>query len=259
MEKNDLPATLGEVAYACRTCSDTGYVGTSRCACYQSKLIPLLFESANLRHLKDISFDQFDETLFSDQPDPKRYQSDLSPRAQIKGIRQACERFISAFDDPDTRNLFFVGKPGTGKTYLMACVAHALIEKGRTVLYLPAAQLFDALAEYRVLSTSFHPDEIRFEKSSAMQDTILNCELLLIDDLGTEFASAARYPELLQVLDQRTGPARRTILSSNVEAGLMREVYDERLLSRLYGGFAVYRFIGEDIRFIQNQRRRLQR
>ena len=251
-----LPGTIGEIVYACPNCSDTGFVGANRCSCYQAKLIPLLFESANLRQLKDLSFDQFDEALYSDQPDPKRYQSELSPRAQIRGIRQACERFVSTFDEPETRNLFFVGKPGTGKTFLMACVAHELIKTGRTVLYLPAAQLFDALAEYRVLSTSFHPDEIRFEKSSALQDTILHCELLLIDDLGTEYASAARYPELLQVLDQRTGPACRTILSSNVEAGLMREVYDERLLSRLYGGFAVYRFIGEDVRFVLNQRRR---
>jgi len=256
LEAHSLPLTLGETVYACSKCSDTGYDGTNRCSCYQSKLIPLLFESANLRQLKDISFASFDELLFSDQPDAKRYQSDLSPRAQIRGIRQACERFVSAFDHPDTRNLFFVGKPGTGKTFLMACIAHELIEMGRTVLYLPAAQLFDSLAEYRVLSTSFHPDEIRFEKSSALQDAILHCDLLLIDDLGTEYTSAARYPELLQVLDQRSGPDRRTVLSSNVEAGLMREQYDERLLSRLYGGFAVYRFIGEDIRFVLNQKRR---
>lgn len=251
-----LPQTLGEIVYVCDTCSDTGYVGTARCTCYQAKLIPLLFESANLRQLKDISFEAFDDQLFSDQPDPKRYQSELSPRAQIRGIRQACERFVSDFDHSDTRNLFFVGKPGTGKTFLMACIAHDLIELGRTVLYLPAAQLFDALAEYRVLTTSFHPDEIRFEKSTALQDAILHCDLLLIDDLGTEYTSAARYPELLQVLDQRNGPDRRTVLSSNVEAGLMRELYDERLLSRLYGGFAVYRFIGEDVRFVLNQRRR---
>ena len=256
LASHGLPKTLGEIVYACDKCSDTGYVGTDRCSCYQVKLIPLLFESANLRQLKDISFETFDEQLFSDQPDQKRYQSDLSPRAQIRGIRQACERFVIDFDHPDTRNLFFVGKPGTGKTFLMACIAHALIEAGRTVLYLPAAQLFDALAEYRILSTSFHPDEIRFEKSSAMQDAILHCNLLLIDDLGTEYTSAARYPELLQVLDQRSGPENRTVLSSNVEAGLMRELYDERLLSRLYGGFAVYRFIGEDVRFVMNQRRR---
>lgn len=256
LEANGLPRELGEIVYSCGKCSDTGYVGTNRCTCYQFKLIPLLFESANLNQLKDISFASFDEQLFSDQPDQKRYQSELSPRAQIHGIRQACERFASEFVLPETRNLFFVGKPGTGKTFLMACIAHDLVEEGRTVLYLPAAQLFDALSEYRVLSTSFHPDEIRFEKSSALQDAIMHCELLLIDDLGTEYTSAARYPELLQVLDQRNGPDRRTVLSSNVEAGLMRELYDERLLSRLYGGFAVYRFIGEDVRFVLNQRRR---
>jgi DNA replication protein DnaC len=256
LEAKGLPRDLGEIIYTCNKCSDTGFHGSIRCSCYQSKLIPLLFESANLNQLKDISFTSFDEQLYSDQPDQKRYQSELSPRMQIRGIRQACERFVNEFDHPETRNMLFVGKPGTGKTFLMACIAHALIEEGRTVLYLQAAQMFDALAEYRVLSTSFHPDEIRYEKSCALQDAILHCELLFIDDLGTEYTSAARYPELLQVLDQRSGPGSRTVLSSNVEAGLMRELYDERLLSRLYGGFAVYRFIGEDVRFILNQRRR---
>lgn len=256
LDAHGLPHTFGEIVYSCSKCNDTGLVGENRCSCYRARLIPLLFESANLSHLKDIRFDQFDEQLFSEQPDPRRYQSDLSPRAQMTGIRQACERFVREFDLPETRNLFFVGRPGTGKTYLMACIAHAMIEQGRNVLYLPASQLFDALAEYRMLATAFRPDEIRFERSTALQEAIFNCELLLIDDLGTEYTSAARYPELLQVIDQRSGPARRTVLSSNVEANLMRELYDERLLSRLYGGFAVYRFIGEDVRFVLNQRRR---
>ncbi|NLC85308.1 MAG: ATP-binding protein [Ruminococcaceae bacterium] len=251
-----LPLTIGEVVYNCAACQDTGIIDKQRCHCYRARLIPLLSESANLNHLRAARFENFDEQLFSDQPDPRRYQSELSPRTSINGIRQACERFVQDFKQAQTRNLFFVGKPGTGKTYLMACVGHAMIEQGRTVLYLPAAQLFDALAEYRILSTAYNPDELRFERSTALQEAIFHCELLLIDDLGTEFTSAARYPELLQVLDQRTGTNRRTIISSNVEASLIRELYDERLLSRLYGGFAVYRFIGEDVRFVLNQRRR---
>ncbi len=256
LKANGLPLTLGEVVYNCELCRDTGFIDKQRCSCYRARLIPLLSESANLNHLRFARFDQFDELLFSEHPDPRRYQSELSPRANINGIRQACERFVKEFEQAQTRNLFFVGKPGTGKTYLMACVGQALIEQGRTVLYLAAAQLFDALAEYRILSTAYNPDELRFERSTALQSAIFNCELLLIDDLGTEFTSAARYPELLQVLDQRAGSNRRTIISSNVEANLIRELYDERLLSRLYGGFAVYRFIGEDVRFVLNQRRR---
>lgn len=252
-----LPQTLGEIVYACPKCKDTGIFDGRRCSCYQARLIPMLFESANLSHLAQVRFDQFDESLFSDRPDPKRYESELSPRAQLMGIRAACEQFVRDFDRPETRNPFFVGKPGTGKTFLMVCIAHALIEQGRNVLYLPAVQLFDALAEYRMLATSFHPDEIRFERSAALQEAIFNCELLLIDDLGTELAGAARYPELLQVLDQRTGPDRRTILSSNVETGQMKRLYDERLLSRLYGGFAIYRFFGDDVRLVLSQRRRL--
>lgn len=253
---SSLPLDFDQVRYGCELCHDTGFQGQQRCTCYKGVLMPLLIENANLRPLNGISFDQFDETLYADQSDPARYQSEISPRQQILGLKQACQRFVREFDQPETRNLLFVGKPGTGKTFLMACIARALLDQGYSALYMTAPQLFDSIQEHRTMLAAFNPDEIRFEKSSALQDSLMTCDLLLIDDLGTEAGAGARYADLLGVIDGRNLPGLRTIISSNSEPATLRDNYDERLLSRLVGGFAVYRFFGEDVRLAQNRRRR---
>jgi DNA replication protein DnaC len=260
LEQIGLAADFDQVRYTCSLCQDTGWMGGrtdhQRCSCYRSILIPMLSEQANLSHLAGQTFQAFDETLFQDQPDPVRYQSELSPRQQIKGLRRACEQFVRQFEQPETRNLLFVGKPGTGKTYLMACVAHSLLDLGHSVYYLSAPQLFDQLQEHRTLLASFNPDNTRMERSDALQDILQSCDLLLIDDLGTEAGAAARYADLLGVIDSRTQPGLKTIISTNADPASLRDQYDERLLSRLVGGFAVYRFFGEDVRLQLNRRRR---
>lgn len=242
----------------CARCLDTGMIGHRRCDCYRQILVPLLTSQANLRALAGIHFDQFDPSLFSDQPDPARYHSDYSPRTQMLGIRQACERYVQEFDHLDQNNLLFVGRPGTGKTFLMACVANALLTQGRSVLYLTAPGLFEIMTEYRTILATFTPDEIRLERLTALHDAILNCDLLLIDDLGTEPTAANRYADLLGILDSRSLPGLHTMISSNAEPAALRDAYDERLLSRLMGGFAIYRFFGDDVRLLLNRRRRRQ-
>lgn len=245
-----------QVRYTCLTCQDTGMNGDQRCSCYRKVLIPLLSADANLRALEGASFEQFDETLYDDQPNTARYHSEVSPRQQINGLRQACQRFVAEFDLAETRNMFFIGKPGTGKTYLMACTGRALLEEGRSVLYLPAPQLFESIQEYRTLLASYNPDDIRLEKATALHESVMSCELLLIDDLGTEAGAAARYADLLTVIDGRNQPGLKTIISSNSDPSTLRDTYDERLLSRLVGVFAVHRFFGEDVRMVQSRRRR---
>jgi DNA replication protein DnaC len=251
-----LDADFDQIRSACPHCCDTGYIGERRCSCYRSVVIPLLAAQANLAALAGISFDTFDDGLFSDQTDPERYQSELSPRQQIQAIKKACLRFVREFDQPHTRNLLFFGNPGTGKTFLMACVAQALLGQGRSVLYMTAPQLFAALGEHRTLLSAFNPDDQRLEKAANLAESIMTCDLLLVDDLGTEAGAASRYADLLGVIDGRGLPGLRMIISSNSNPALLRELYDERLLSRLVGGFAVYRFFGEDVRLVKSRRRR---
>lgn len=256
LQQHKLPPDFDQPRYTCSTCRDTGQVNGQRCSCYQAVLVPLLTDEANLAHLEQMSFASFDANLFSDQPNPGLYQSDLSPRQQIQGLRKVSERFVAAFDQPETRSMLFIGKPGTGKTFLMVCIARALLNLGRSVLYMTAPQLFDHLQEHKTLLASFNPDPVRLEHSLAMKDSLYNCELLLIDDLGTEAGASSRYADLLAVIDSRQGSGRKIILSSNADPASLRDHYDERLLSRLVGGFAVYRFFGEDVRLALNRRRR---
>ncbi|NLM78517.1 MAG: ATP-binding protein [Ruminococcaceae bacterium] len=256
LREHGIDRSFDQPRYTCPLCRDSGQVRGERCSCYQTVVVPLLTEEANLSALRNMTFASFEASLFSDQANPALYQSDLSPRQQIMGLKKVSERFVAHITDPDTRDMLFIGKPGTGKTFLMACIAHALLQKGFSVLYVTAPQLFDCLQEHRILLSSFHPDPIRLEYCTTMKDSVMNCNLLLIDDLGTESGSAARYGDLLSVIDGRRSNDRKMIISSNADPVSLRDQYDERLLSRLVGGFAVYRFFGEDIRLELNRRRR---
>lgn len=245
-----------QVKYSCELCQDTGRRGKELCTCYRQVLIPLLVERANLQGMPKASFAGFDLDLFSSAADPERYNSPISPRAQMTGLLKVCRSFVEAFPGENSRNMLFVGKPGTGKTFLMLSVAREMLSAGHSVFYTTAPQMFENLQAWRTLKSSFSPDPTRLEEAEAIHDSLVSCSLLLIDDLGTEAASASRYADLLSVLDSRIRPDMRTIISSNSDPTSLRDTYDERVLSRLVGNFAVYRFFGEDIRLVLNRRRR---
>lgn len=259
LKENHIDPDFDSARYECDICGDTGYVGDKPCRCYRTVVIPLLSMQANIKPLEGATFAQFDFSLFSDQPQPDHYRSPRSPREQIQGIKAAAEQFIASFSLAETRNMLFVGSPGTGKTYMMGCIGHALIEKGISVLYISAPQLFDAMAQRRTLRSTFSPDPTRLEQADTLYELILESSLLMIDDLGTEVQASARYSDLLAVIDGRQKPELKTIISSNAEPSALRDTYDERILSRLVGQFSVYRFYGEDVRLEQSRRRRQQR
>ncbi|MDD2533493.1 MAG: ATP-binding protein [Eubacteriales bacterium] len=252
----NVPIDFDQIRPVCPICRDTGIDQGHPCSCYRKILTPLLTAQANLRNLDGLTFARFDETLFSDQQNPTQYKVDRSPRAQILAIRQICEAYVQRFDSIEQRNLLFVGPPGTGKTYLMACMANILLDQGRSVLYVTAPLLFEIMSNYRTLLASYHPDEARLEQATALHDLVHHAEMLLIDDLGTEHSAAGRYADLLNIIDHRAGSGLHTVISSNADPVALRDAYDERLTSRLLGNFAIYRFFGSDVRLELNRRRR---
>lgn len=256
LSQQGIDPDFDQVRPNCQICQDTGMAEGQFCSCRRQILVPLLLGQANLQNLAGLTFAQFDATLFSEQRDAARYRTERSPREQILALRQVCEHYTQQFDAQKQRNLLFVGPPGTGKTYLMACVANALLEQGRSVLYTTAPDLFEIMSNYRTMLASFHPDEIRYEQAVAMHDLVFHADLLLVDDLGTEPAAASRYADLLGIIDRRTGLGLHTMISSNADPAALRDTYDERLLSRLMGSFAIYRFFGADVRLELGRRRR---
>lgn len=154
---------------------------------------------------------------------------------------------MNNFENTSCPNLYFTGPTGVGKTFLSKCIAIEVLKKGHTVLYLPAPAMFDII--YR---SKYQPDGS--VQDNAYQN-ILNTELLIIDDLGTESPSAAKYTELLTILNYRsaknvTTPC-KTILSTNLEPRDLHKIYSERVESRILGEYDILYLFGDDIRLIK--------
>ena len=238
--------------FKCNKCKDTGIIlmeeisGSAICSCYKQQQIDFIYMQSNLKRTDLENFNTFDENYYRDVIDENRYGIKDSPRKWILGIKKNCLKFIENFSNPDTRNILFYGPTGSGKTFMANCTALELMNRGVTVLYLSAPVLFSTITEYRFKSSK----EETYENS--VYKNIMEAELLIIDDLGTEPPSAARYAELLTILDTRFAnnmirPC-KTIISTNIDIRKLYEYYDERVGSRIIGNFDIYRFAGDDIR-----------
>jgi len=242
-----------EVKYSCSLCNDTGFIntetGTVRCECYNRLLFDYIYSKSNLKLVKSENFSNFNESYYSDEVDAVKYKLDISPRENILRIKERSLKFIENFDNSDEKNLFFSGPTGVGKTFMSNCIAYELIKKGKRVIYQTAPKLFDFIYQYKMKAAR----EDDFDDDSYKD--IFEVDLLIIDDLGTEAPTAARFSELLNIINTRQvnnliKPC-KTIISTNMGARELYEYYDERIASRIIGNFDMFRFIGEDIRRIK--------
>lgn len=253
LESNGYSIQYLKPQYQCSNCSDTGYVsdssGFKRCSCYKQQIISHLFENSNITPTGDECFQNFNELLYPDEVNPNKYGITISPRQNINNIKEKCIEFTKNIDDPNQKNLFFSGRTGVGKTFLSFCIARELLNKGRTVLYLTAPFLFDTITEYKM--KAFKEDNFNDDK----YQSIFSVELLVIDDLGTETLSDARYAELLNILNARQTrdsiSACKTIISTNMGPKKLFELYSERVSSRINGLFDRFLLTGNDIRSLK--------
>lgn len=248
LEKNNYSPDYLELKYDCQKCKDTGFnIETfERCSCFTQKMIELVYEGSNLMATKTENFSAFNENLYSENVNLKKYGISASPRDNIISIKNRCEYFIENFSISDTRNLFFSGSAGTGKTFMANCIAYELLNKGVTVLYQTSPMLFGTIGKYK--SSSFGNDT----NDEKTYRNIFEVELLIIDDLGTESQSHARYAELLSILNTRqlnnlSRPC-KTIISTNLGPRQILEYYTERVASRIVGNFDKLQFAGDDLR-----------
>ncbi|MDP4092828.1 MAG: ATP-binding protein [Bacillota bacterium] len=252
------PADYLEQAYQCQRCNDTGFVENNntveKCVCYKQQLLNYLFTQSNLEMTRVENYLSFNEDFYPEAVNEEKYGIRVSPLENIRYIKQKCFEFLENFSSIEQRNLFFCGPTGTGKTFMINCIANELLNKGVTVLYQTATSLFDVINNHRVKSYK----EEGYDDSE--YDYISKVELLIIDDLGTESPSGARYAELLNILDNRQAnnlsrPC-KTIISTNINMKKLYEYYDERVVSRIVGCFDIYRFAGEDIRSLKKFNRK---
>lgn len=253
-EKNKILDSIGERAkkilpnYECNKCKDTGYIfngaSTEMCNCLKQKIYNIEYNKSNINNLQKQNFENFNLSFYSDQVQEEKYQTDISPRENIKLITNICYKFIDNFENIDEKNLLFTGKTGLGKTFLSSCIANELLQKGKTVLYQTASVMLDTIIGYRFGKPNISPD---------IYDHLLNVDLLIIDDLGTEGTNNMKLVELFNIINSRllnsTKPT-KTIISTNLSLQNLFDTYDERIVSRIVGNYNICYFFGDDIRFL---------
>lgn len=224
-----------EPAYNCPDCRDTGYMTGAdgrkeKCHCFRQQEVALLYDQSNIREI--ISRENF-STLSYDY-----YQGDdlLHFRSAVSASRNFIEKFKE-----DYHNLFFYGTVGTGKSFLSGCIANELINRGYSVIYFSSLNLFECLAYY-----SF--DSKEKTRLHSFYEDLYGCDLLVVDDLGTETTNAFINSQLFACLNERQLRRNATIISTNLNLGELQARYSDRIFSRLTSNFKFYKLTGTDIR-----------
>ena len=224
----------------CDRCGGTGYMGSTMCECLtelcrqeQKKELTLLSGGKE-------NFSQFRLDYYPDRVEPKL---GVSPRAIMERNFRTCRTYAATFSQ-NSGNLLFIGGTGLGKTFLSACIARAVADKGYSVIYETATHLFNKLEQAK-----FNPtEESRYEAAK-----LNSCDLLIVDDLGTEMPGQFVTAALYSLLNDRLLAGKPMIISTNLNVEEMHRRYSPQIASRLQGNFSQLIFLGEDIRVLKNR------
>jgi len=247
LAENGFPRDYLEHRYRCTVCKDTGFTGDlvkEKCRCLIQKLIDRTYKLSQMQELKAQNFDTFDPDVFPDLPLKK---GGPTQRAYMLKIRDELVTWQEQFPDNPRKNILFTGQTGLGKTFLLNCIAKAVLDKGYSVLKTTSYNLFEEL-----FRCSFRNDN----RGSNLIDGVFNADLLIIDDLGTETKrNNYTVEELFNILNERGLDAKHTILSTNLKLTELKEWYSERISSRLFDTSTtiIIRFLGQDIRIVRNK------
>ena len=235
--------TYFDPIYTCPICQDTGYINGEKCSCFKQEIINVVYSQSNIREiLNRENFSTFSYDYYSDEKrDPV---TGLSSLDTIEHAVRKCKEFIDDFDNKP-KNLLFYGNTGVGKTFLSNCVAKELLEKGYSVIYLTAFQLFDILSK-----GTFTRDA----DAIAAHQNIFDCDLLIIDDLGTENPNSFTTSQLFLCVNERLLRQKSTIISTNLDLMELKNDYSERTASRIASNYTVFKLFGDDIRFQKKTR-----
>ena len=224
--------------YTCPDCKDSGYIGFEKCHCFKQAIIDTVYAQSNIKQiLTRENFDCFSYDFYS--------KDDISPATGLSAYETAqnavwaCRHFIDDFDNKP-KNLFIYGKTGVGKTFLSNCTAKELLDSGHSVIYFTAFQLFDILSKGV------------FEKDAdaiAAHQNIFDCDLLVIDDLGTELCNSFTTSQLFLCINERLLRRKSTIISTNLSLNQMVDTYSERTFSRICDAYTLINLFSKvDIR-----------
>ena len=247
------PKDYMEMRYDCVDCKDTGYIEGGKCHCLQSKIRKLLYSQSNLENILDkenfenFSFDYYDDkTILSGQ--------NMTNAAYMDGVKKFCEKYIDKYFNADKsknatdsvegnyrRSIVFSGNTGVGKTYLSNCIAKVLLDRYYSVIYLSAKELFETMVKVNI-------EKNEEQRYSLLAKEVYDCDMLIIDDLGSELFNHFTTSEFFHIINRRINTEKSTIISTNLSLDKMRDTYSERVTSRIRKSFIYIRLFGNDIR-----------
>ena len=232
-----------EMHYKCTDCMDTGYSEGRKCHCFRQAEMKYLYAQSNIEEIVTLeNFSTFSFEYFDD--------SSVLPvlgrtvRQYMKQVVDTCHRFVDSFTT-EHGNMLFTGPTGVGKTFLTNCIARELMDKYYSVIYLSASDLFEV----------FSRNKFDYQPEDDMKDMyryILDCDLLIIDDLGTELNNSFTSSQLFYCINERMNMKRSTIISTNLSLAMLRDSYTDRVTSRIMSGYTIIPLYGGDIRLLKS-------
>ena len=225
------PETL-QMQYRCPDCKDTGYIENEKCHCFRQRIIDEMYQQSNLREI--LKAENF-STLSYEYYDKENLE-------EMKATVETCKNFAENFDKT-FENILLCGTVGIGKTFLSNCIAKEILDKGYSVLYLSAFQLFDLMAK-----NSFSGNAPKEESVAKQYPHIFDSDLLIIDDLGTELANSFTMAGFFLVINERILRKKSTLISTNLSPEEILTTYTERTASRIISNYTMLKLSGSDIR-----------
>ncbi len=228
-----IPDGYLEPHYSCPDCRDTGYIGSEKCHCFRRAISELLYDQSGLRavlsreNFSTLSMEYYDQDLVIGSKNLYDYMQEKVA---------FCRRFAENYD-LSPQSILFYGPTGTGKTFLSNCIAKELLDSCHSVLYFSAIDLFNLFSRNRY---GQDPDPV--------DRSVLSCDLLIIDDLGTESVNSFTVSKLFYCINERLNREKGTVISTNLDPAHLRELYSERIYSRIVSGYTLLRLDGQDIR-----------
>ena len=231
-----------ELHYRCPDCRDTGLIDGRKCHCFLQAQMKLLHAQSNLEDVLErenfnaLSYEYYDDTEILPQ-------LGITNAAYMRRVVAGCREFVRDFDKKHD-NLLFTGSTGVGKTFLTNCIARELMDDFHSVIYLTASDLFDV----------FSRNKFDYDNAEDMKDMyrfILDCDLLIIDDLGTELNNSFTSSQLFYCINEQMNMSRSTIISTNLTLARLRDSYTDRVTSRIMSGYRIIPLYGGDIRLLK--------
>jgi DNA replication protein DnaC len=240
--KHGFPTNYLDPIYCCQDCKDTGFINGKKCHCFKQTEYDLVFSQSHLiEDLDQFRFQDFSLNFYSTTTIDQA--TNANARELATRAFEHSKKFADEFKYATGDNLFLYGTVGVGKTFLSNCIANQVLNAGHSVIYVTAFTLFDIFQKYV------------FEKipnSREEYQNIFNCDLLIIDDLGTELGNSFTTSQFFMCINERLLRKKSTIISTNLSLNQLLDQYSERTFSRISNNYQLLKLIGADIRLLKN-------